>query len=75
VLDPWVVDWMAANPERATPLDDLPPELLELARGPYGPPPTREIAHVTDEKVDDIPVRVYRNDGAATWITTRTRFP
>ena len=66
VLDPWVTDWMAANPGIATPMADFPPEILELARGPMGAPPTREIAHVADEEVDGIPVRIYRNEGAPT---------
>jgi acetyl esterase len=66
VLDPWVVEWMAANPERATPFADLVPELLELARGDYGPQLTQEIDHVDDESVGDIPVRVYRDDGEPT---------
>jgi acetyl esterase len=66
VLDPWVAEWMAAHPERATPFEDLLPELLELARGPVGFPPTREIAVITDEKVGDVPVRIYQADGAAT---------
>jgi len=66
VLDPWVADWMAANPERATPFADLVPELLELARGDYGPQLTQEIDHVEDESVDGIPVRVYRDDGEPT---------
>jgi acetyl esterase len=66
VLDPWVVEWMAANPERATPLDDLPPELLELARGPVGFPSTREIATVTDDDVDGVPIRIYQGNGAPT---------
>jgi acetyl esterase len=66
VLDPWVVEWMAANPERATPMADLPPELLELARGPVGFPPTREIATITDDEVDGVPIRIYQGEGAPT---------
>jgi acetyl esterase len=66
VIDPWVAEWMAANPERATPLEDLSPEILELARGPYGMPVTREIAHVDDETVDGVPVRIYRGDDRPT---------
>jgi len=66
VLDPWVVDWMAANPERATPFEDLIPELLELARGPVDFPPTREIAHITDGDVDGVPIRIYRGEDAPT---------
>ena len=60
VLDPWVVEWMAANPERAAPFEDLSPEMLELARGPVGFPPTREIATITDDVVDGVPIRIYR---------------
>lgn len=62
VLDPWVANWVEANPLRATPFDDLSPEFLELARSPVGEPPTREIAHINDEFVGDAPVRIYRND-------------
>lgn len=61
VLDPWVSEWMASNPERSTPLEDLSPVVLELARSPIGFPPTRDIAHVTDEQVGDIPIRVYQD--------------
>jgi len=61
-LDPWVSEWIAANPLRATPFDDLSPDFLELARGPVGEPPTREIDHISDELVDDVPIRIYRND-------------
>jgi len=66
VMDPWVAEWMTANPERATPMEDLSPEILELARGPYGMPVTREIAHVDDETVDGVPVRIYRGDDRPT---------
>ena len=66
VLDPWVVEWVAANPGMATPMVDLPPELLELARGPVGFPPTREIASITDDDVDGVPIRIYQGDGAPT---------
>ena len=66
VLDPWVADWIAANPERAKPLEDLSPEILELARGPFGMPPTREIAHIHDDLVQGIPVRVYRGEAPPT---------
>ncbi len=62
VLDPWVVEWMAANPERATPLEELEPGLLELARGDYGPQLTQEIDHVDDATVGDLPIRIYRDD-------------
>jgi acetyl esterase/lipase len=66
VLDPWVVEWMAANPERAAPLVDLPPELLELARGPVGFPPTRDLAKITDDVVDGVPIRIYQDEGVPT---------
>ena len=63
VIDPWVSEWMAANPFMATPFEDFSPEMLELARGPSGAPPTRHIAHVGDEVVDGVPVRIYQGDG------------
>lgn len=63
VIDPWVAAWMEANPEMARPLEELTPEILELARGPVGFPPTREIAHVDDEMVGTVPVRIYREEG------------
>jgi acetyl esterase len=63
VLDPWVTEWMAANPLMATPFEDLSPEMLELARGPVGAPPTREIAEITDDVVAGVPVRIYRDEG------------
>jgi acetyl esterase len=66
VLDPWVVEWLATNPERSTPFVDMSPEILELARGPVGFPPTREIAHIADELVGDIPVRIYQGDSEPT---------
>lgn len=66
VLDPWVSDWMAANPERSTPFEDLDPVILELARGPVGFPPTREIAHISDEQIGDIPIRVYQGEDEPT---------
>jgi acetyl esterase/lipase len=66
VLDPWVVEWMAANPERATPMVDFPPELLELARGPLGFPPTRDLATITDDAVDGVPIRIYEGEVAPT---------
>jgi acetyl esterase len=65
-LDPWVAEWMAANPQRATPFDQLIPELLELARGPVGEPSARDIDRVADDEVDGVPVRIYRHDAGAT---------
>jgi acetyl esterase len=68
VLDPWVTAWLAENSMVATPLEELDPEILELARGPFGLPPAREIviAHVSDEKVGDVPIRIYQGDGEPT---------
>jgi acetyl esterase len=68
VIDPWVVDWFAAHPERAAPFEDLAPQMLELARSPVGPPPTREIADVTDDVVEGVPVRIYRDEGSPTGV-------
>jgi acetyl esterase len=68
VLDPWVKKWMAQNPMIANPLDEFTPEILELARGPVGAPPTREIAHINDEGVGDVAVRIYRSEEEPTGI-------
>jgi acetyl esterase len=65
-LDPQVAAWFEANPMMAAPFEDFSPEMLALARSPVGAPPTREIAHVTDDVVAGIPVRVYRNDDPPT---------
>jgi acetyl esterase len=66
ILDPWVSEWMAANPDRARPFEDLSPEWLELARSPVGFPPTRELADIADDQVGDVPIRVYRDAGQPT---------
>jgi acetyl esterase len=66
VLDPYVKEWLEANPMYGAALEVLDPELLELARGPVGAPPTREIAHVADELADGVPVRIYREEGEPT---------
>ena len=66
VLDPWVAEWLAANPLLGKPLDQLEPEYLELARSPVGAPPTRDIAEVSDGAVDGVPVRIYRSHGPQT---------
>jgi acetyl esterase len=66
VIDPWVSEWFEANPERATPMEDLSSEMLTLARSPVGPPPTRAIAHVDDDVAGGVPVRIYRGDGTHT---------
>ncbi len=68
VLDPWVEKWMAENPMMANPLDEFTPEILELARGPVGAPPAREIAHIDDEWVGKVPVRIYRPEGQPTGV-------
>jgi acetyl esterase len=68
VLDPWVEQWIRKNPLQASPLEEITPEILELARGPVGFPSTREIASVSDDEIDGIPVRIYRNDGPPTGI-------
>ena len=60
-LDAWVADWLAANPGFATPVEELTPELLTLARGPVGPPPTVDVQSMTDTEFDGIPVRIYRD--------------
>jgi len=65
-LDPRVVEFFEANPITATPLEELTPEILELARGPFGAPPTRDIARITDDEVEGIRVRFYEHDEPAT---------
>ena len=60
MLDPWVAEWFEQNP--IPPFEDFTPELLALARGDFGVPPTREIAKVTDREVAGIPVRVYEHE-------------
>src|SRR6187401_7688 len=65
-LDPQVVEFFEANPITATPLEELTPEILELARGPFGAPPTRDIARITDDEVEGIRVRFYEHDEPAT---------
>jgi acetyl esterase len=67
-LDPWVKKWMAENPMMVNPPDEYTPEILELARGPVGAPPTREIAHISDDRVGNVPVRVYRSEERPTGI-------
>ena len=65
-LDPRVVEFFEANPMMAQPFEDFSPEMLALARSPVGAPPTRAIAHVTDDVVEGILVRIYRNEGTPT---------
>jgi acetyl esterase len=63
VLDPRVTEWFEANPISAQPFEDLSPEMRALARSPVGAPPTRDIARVTDDVVEGVPVRIYQDDG------------
>jgi acetyl esterase len=63
VLDPRVAEWFDANPMMGQPFEDFSPEMLALARGPVGAPPTRPIARVTDDVVAGVPVRCYQHDG------------
>lgn len=65
VLDPWVAEWLEANP---LPSDDFSPEFLALARGSYEMPITRDIARVHDEIIAGIPVRVYEHADAPTGV-------
>jgi len=64
VLDPWVAAWFEENGMPI--IEELVPELLPLARSPEGFPVTRPIAHVSDEDVNGVPVRIYQDDGPAT---------
>jgi acetyl esterase len=70
ILDPYVAEWFAANPMYNSPMEEIVPEILELARSPIGAPPTREIAEVRDDVVEHdgvaVPVRIYRGDSEAT---------
>jgi len=61
VLDPWVADWIEANPPFAI------RDIYTFARGDITPfPVTRDLADVHDEVVDGIPVRIYEVDGEPT---------
>jgi len=62
VLDSRVAELFAANPIMGQPFEDFSPEMLALARGPVGAPPTRPIARVTDDVVAGVPVRLYEHD-------------
>jgi acetyl esterase/lipase len=66
VLDPAVAAWLEANPMVGVRIEELPTEMLALARGAEGAPPTRTIARVSDEVVNDVPVRIYQHDEAPT---------
>jgi acetyl esterase len=58
VLDPWVADWLEANPLS---FDDFSPETVKLARGSFEVPVTRDVSKVHDEVVAGVPVRVYEH--------------
>src|SRR3954453_124231 len=62
VLDPWVREFFAANPERNAVFDTLDPEILELARGDFSLPSDVEIASIDDAEVEGIPIRIYRHE-------------
>jgi len=62
VLDPWVAEWLAANPLP----DELSPDLVELARGSFDLPVNRAIARVRDEVVAAVPCRLYEHEQAPT---------
>jgi acetyl esterase len=68
VLDPVAKEWLDANPVSSTPLSEIlgSPEILPLARGDFGAPPTVEIAKVTDDVVEGVPVRFYEHADAPT---------
>jgi acetyl esterase len=66
VLDPQVAEWLDANPTVSLRIEDLPAEMLALARGPGGAPPTRAVARVTDHVIDGVPIRIYQHDDAPT---------
>jgi acetyl esterase len=67
ILDPWVAEWLEANP---LPVDDFSPEHLALARGSFDLPVAREIAHVHDETIAGVPVRVYEHAQEPTGLIT-----
>ena len=66
VLDPAVAEWLEANPTVGALIEELPPELLALARGPEGAPPTQPISRITDDEVDGIGVRIYEHAATPT---------
>ena len=63
VLDPVAAQWLQDNTWEMT-----SPDVLALSRLPFEAPVTRPIASVTDERVGDVPVRVYAGDGQSTGI-------
>ncbi|MCZ0997462.1 alpha/beta hydrolase [Streptomyces mirabilis] len=62
VLDPWVANWLKHN-SRHIPMKDI----YLMARPTESPfPVTRELAHVDDDVVSGIPVRIYRGESRPT---------
>lgn len=62
VLDPWVAEWLAANPRPFKIMD-----IYTLARSKdLIFPTTVEVAHVADDEVDGIPIRIYTPFGDTT---------
>jgi acetyl esterase len=57
VLDPWVAEWLEANPIP----DDFSPETVALARGSFDLPVRRQIDRVHDESITGVPVRMYEH--------------
>ena len=62
VLDPWVAEWVTANVAMMEQPDEYTPEYLEMARPAGCPFPTYEMAKVTDEAVEGVPVRIYEHN-------------
>ncbi len=62
VLDPWVAEWVTANAAMMEQPDEYTPEYLEMARPAGCPFPTYEMAKVTDEAVEGVPVRIYEHN-------------
>ena len=62
VLDPWVAEWIAANAAMMEQPDEYTPAYLEMARPAGCPFPTYEMAKVTDEVVEGVPVRIYEHN-------------
>ena len=60
-IDPWVTDWLIANEAMmAPPEGGYTTEYLAEARSPTCPFPLYEVASVTNETVDGVPIRVYQ---------------
>jgi acetyl esterase len=61
-LDPWVVEWLSANGAMMEIPSEYTTEYLEAARAPVNPFPSPQIAKVTDDSIDGVPVRIYEHD-------------